>query len=502
MKLPLLFKQMTVRSGAIVIVKAMGLVGRVSLTRLIGAEGIGIYQIAYSYYGLILMIITGGLPTTLAIFTAKHPAHGWTWFKLFSLLLMIVGGALSLLSFWFSDQIAITLGNPDIYYSIRCLAPAIFAVPLLSLLRGYLQGLEQYGLIAVSELVEQMIRVISMLLLALFLLSNGPALAAGGSMLGTLLGGIISFAMLIIYLMFYNKRFNTIPHHEVVRVDYNATLKWFLQSSLIISFTRLLVPFSDVLDAIIIPNRLQAAGYSPSQATAMFGILTGMAMIVVYMPTIITAALSHTMTVKIVSEWREGKHAHFYRRTRIILEFGWVWGFASSLLLFVYHKDLSMLIFGTPEAGEPIKYLSVIPLLVGLRELTTSILWAQERRKIPFIGLAVGISCAVVLHYFLIAIPGLNFGGAAVGILTLELLAVIWNIRTLLVEIKELNYFRLLLDLFVIGGIMILVLLIFETSIAQLFSEQIRACLGMLLFGGSSAIYIFFRFQRHYNMIS
>lgn len=59
MKLPLILKQTMVRANAMIVVKAIGLVGKVFMTRLVGAEGMGLYQLAYSFYSLILMIISG-----------------------------------------------------------------------------------------------------------------------------------------------------------------------------------------------------------------------------------------------------------------------------------------------------------------------------------------------------------------------------------------------------------------------------------------------------------
>ncbi|MGE6663754.1 oligosaccharide flippase family protein [Paenibacillus xylanexedens] len=73
--------QTGIRLGAIALTKSFGLAGRVILTRFIGAEGIGLFQIAYAYFGFVLMLITCGLPTTLAMYTAGKKDRGWVWFK-------------------------------------------------------------------------------------------------------------------------------------------------------------------------------------------------------------------------------------------------------------------------------------------------------------------------------------------------------------------------------------------------------------------------------------
>ncbi|WP_169316523.1 oligosaccharide flippase family protein, partial [Paenibacillus riograndensis] len=116
-------RQSAIRAFALFIVKLTGLIGRVILTRIVGAEGIGLYQIAYSFYGFVLMF-TGGLPTTLAMASAKKPAQSWSLLKIISLGVILFGGIVSMAVFWNSPAISRFLGNPGLEYSIRGLAPS------------------------------------------------------------------------------------------------------------------------------------------------------------------------------------------------------------------------------------------------------------------------------------------------------------------------------------------------------------------------------------------
>lgn len=459
------------------------------------------YQMVYSYYGFALMVITGGFPTVLAMFTAKNAVRGWIWFKIISTVMVIFGGVISFCSFWFAFDIASMIGNPKLDFAIRCLAPALFAVPLLSLLRGYLQGLENYGMIALSELIEQAVRVASMLLLVVLFLHKGSPIAVGGGILGTFIGALIAFSTLILFFLLSSRKENEVSERGASSMKTIRTvLLWFFHSSLIIAFTRMLVPLSDFFDAIVIPNRLQAAGHTASEATAMFGVITGMAVIVVYMPTIVTAALSHTVTIKIVTDWREKRNKHFYLRMRKALELGWVWGGTAGLFLLVYGAELSRLIFGTDEAAAPIRYLAIIPLLVGLRELTTSMLWAQDRKKVPLTGLIVGICVSALSHYFLVRIPGFGYAGAAIGILALEFVAVVWNICALRQGWTYLFRLKLLLlDVISIAGALLLVTTFFIVPIINDLSETIKTYLGMIMFSAAAGLYILLRFF-YYNI--
>lgn len=427
MKLPVM-NSAALRAGAILVGKVIGFVGRATLTRILGAEGVGLYQIAYSCYGIFLMTITGGLPTALALFTAKHPARGWGAFRTLSVLIALAGAAASLLMYMQSDRIAILLGNPDVEAAIRCLAPALLAVPLLQLLRGYMQGTERYGSISFSEIAEQAVRVGAMIMLVLLFASEGTSSALGAGLTGTTIGALSAFLVLMACLV-------TRRSFPAGSIEFQPPLRGEVRSivhtSMAIGFTRLLMPASDFIDSLLIPRRLQTAGYTLSEATSIYGVIAGMAVIVAYMPTIVTAAISYTMTMKLASYYQQGELSSYQFMVRNILRLCWTWGLLSGMFLLLFADPLAHLLFSTPEAADPIRYFAVFPLFVGLRELTTSILWTQERKHVPFMGLLNGIVFSTALLFFLLAIPGCGYEAASIGILALEGIAVFCNLYAL-----------------------------------------------------------------------
>lgn len=477
-----LIRQTGVRLGAITLTKGLGLLGRVILTRIIGAEGIGVFQIAYAYFGFVLMLVTNGFPTALAIFTAGNKRMGWIWFKKLSFWLLLGGLFAFLLTLTFAEQISYVLGNTNSYYFIRALAPAFISVPLLALFRGYLQGLEKYEAIAFSEVAEQFVRITVMLTLCIFLLPQGAMFAGGLSMLGTSLGGIVAF---VILLIFYIRNTTSSTYKESLPGTSDGDMSWFVRSSMAICLTRLLIPLSDIADALIIPARLQQAGYSSHEATALFGVLTGMALLIVYMPTLVTAALSHTMTMKLANAWKEQKCSIFEHYSLHSIRFSWSWGIVSTLFLIVYAEELAFFLFHSKEAGHLIKSLSLIPLLVGVREITTSILWAREQKKITFMATAIGIVFAIGCHYFLIPSPYLQLYGAVIGILLMELIVLAANIfalRSILckVRIGKMIFVTLF---FSIGGVALGNLT--HLCILNFFPGTSGEIISMLIYGGS-----------------
>lgn len=429
MILPPMLKQMALRTSAMLIVKLLGLLLRIPLFRYLGPEGVGLYQIAYSFYGLVLTLLTGGMPMALTLFTAKNAGTGWRIYRDMSLLYIGVCTLLCTGFFLFTNEIALRLGNVKLELAIRMFLPALWIVPLLSLLRGYLQGLEVFGGIAVSEIVEQSVRVGTILLL----LSIGTSLslpqALGTAALGASAGAVCALVFLLMMLLLRQPRTSANPASGKAEPD--RTLRLFAHTTLALTATRLIIPLSDFLEASIVPMQLQSSGLTSGQALAIFGEMTGMAMTIVYIPTLITFSLTHTLSPKIAADWQERRFHRAFRRIGKAMNLSMLWGISASLFLFTFAEDLARLLFDQPKLATAIRLLSLCPLLAGLREVTTSVLWSVGRKKEPMRGILAGIACSMTMLFVLTGIPGWGYNGIAAGVLLFETIPVLWNLKVL-----------------------------------------------------------------------
>jgi stage V sporulation protein B len=385
-----LAKQMAFRLNAIVLVKVLGFLGRIPLYRILGAEGVGLYQIAYSFYGLIFTAVTGGFPTALALTTSRNRELGRRIFKALLYFSLLLGGGLGGAIYVFAPYLAMTLGNLNLVFAIRCTSPAVCVVPLLFVLRGYLQGLEYYRSIAASELIEQAARIAVLLVLTAIWIQYGEPVAVGGAVLGAFSGA--SCALLLLCAVFiYNSNHYSFkdPEPYKSRADSLTTqinrkqLKLFIGTALAISATRIIVPLSDFLDSIIIPFRLQISGLTYDEAISIFGEITGMAATVVYLPTVFTAVLSYTLSTKAAADWKDQNMERFVHRSKMAMELTWLWGIGTAMFLFFYANPLSIILFNDAGASKAIRYLALIPFFVGNRELTTTLLWCVNIKRDP-----------------------------------------------------------------------------------------------------------------------
>jgi len=501
MRLAPLIKQTALRTAALFLIKLIGIAARIPLFRILGSEGTGIYQIVYSIYGFALTLLSGGIPTSLALMTAKDKERGWRFLKDLVLPLAAAGLLFGVFLYASAPYMAHLLGDGQLAFSIRCVAPALLIVPILQVYRGYLQGVEWHGYLAASELLEQTVRVGTMLLLVVLWMKNGVYAAAGGAAFGAVTGAC--FAFWFLWMVLYRKHplswTDDRKHKQSLRrLLVGSGILLFLKTSSAITLTRIIVPTSDFLDALIIPNRLQESGLSQSKAISIFGEITGMASTIVYLPTIVTAAISYTIAAKLARDWQRKKTVDFIGRSRTSLEIGWLWGIGVMLILFFHADTLSMLFFGAREIAEPIRYLALIPLIVGLRELTTTILWATDHKRAPFIGLLLGLIVSVVLAYVLTAIPGFGYTGVAISLLAMEAMSLLWNMAILQKRHKHIiPLLPLVADFLFLAAIGFLftrvkILLPYFGIGAE--SELIRSIGDMLLLMGLVALYMLVRF--------
>ena len=288
--------------------KIMGAIYRIPLARLIGGEGMGLYQMAYPIYTTILSLATAGVPVAISVLVSRKETQGYSGdsrkiFRVSLLILLVFGLLLTLLVMQSAAFIANSvLKEPRAYYPILAVAPAIFFAGLMSVFRGYFQGHQSMIPTAVSQVIEQLFRVTAVLILAFLLFPRGLEYAAAGATFGAVVGGIIGLLVLLGY--YYSFRKAQRRSGEMLAYSGSTSVELgqeMVRLAIPVSFGAVVLPLVQMLDAIIVPGRLMATGYATSQATALYGELAGMAAVLISLPTIFTISIA-TSLVPAVSE--------------------------------------------------------------------------------------------------------------------------------------------------------------------------------------------------------
>lgn len=408
-----------------IVVKVIGSLNWIILSRVLGGEGIGLYQMGFPIYLMAITVSSAGIPVAISIITAEKLANkdyrgAKRVFNVSLRLLLVSGlifsGCLLFGAGWLIDNHYIR--DARAYWSIIALAPAVFFVTFLASFRGYLQGWQIMTPTAVSEVVEQLMRVFTMLIFADLLLPYGLAAASGGASMGA---GVGAFCALLVLMWFY-RRLKARLHQEIAAQDDSIPqesaghiIVRMMKLALPVSLSSLMLPIGANLDLLIVPQRLEVAGFDVRHATELFGYLTGMAVPLVNLATIFTASMTISL-VPSISESNTLKNFEAIReKIRIGFRVALIITFPCFMGLFFLAEKVAALIYNAPGAATAIQSMSVGILFLGMHQISTGVLQGLGRTSIPVINMIVACAAKIVIGWKLIAIPALGIVGASLA---------------------------------------------------------------------------------------
>lgn len=418
-------------AAAGVLSKVFGAVYRIPLARLIGAEGMGLYGMAYPLYTMILALSTAGIPVAISKLVAEKLARGepeeaGQVFRVAAWALFLSGLVFSLILFGLAHFLVVQglLRDARAYWPVVAIAPAILVVSVISALRGFFQGQQNMLPTAVSQVVEQLVRAGTALLLGYLLLKKGIEFAAAGAAFGAVTGAVAALGVLLWYLRTEGPAVGTEPVPGRARWD---ILKAIFILAIPVSLASLVMPIMQNIDVIIVPLRLGVAGYTTSEATALFGQLSQMAATLINLPTIITVSLAVSLVPAISAAAASGNRGELRARMQTALRLTVLLELPAFTGLFVLARPIMDLLYDLPAAGTALAALSASCLFLGLHQTTSGILQGLGRTDIPVRSLAIGAVVKVVLTYVLTAVPALGIRGAALGTVATFLVATLLN---------------------------------------------------------------------------
>ncbi|HHX24754.1 MAG: putative polysaccharide biosynthesis protein [Tepidanaerobacteraceae bacterium] len=405
------------------LVKVLGAFYRIPLALMIKDEGMGLYQMAYPIYLILLSISTAGLPTAISKMVAEDAARGryrnaYRIFVVSLAVLASVGLGLTLILIAGANYLSLEVyQNPKAYYPIISIAPAIFFVSIMSCFRGFFQGLQNMTPSAVSQVVEQIGRVVAVFILASLLLPYGVEYAAAGAAFGPVAGSIAGLIVLII--VYYNSKSSLL-------LKFKSDIGSSLESSIHIirrlfafaipiTLGGLISPFMNLADAAIVSKRLQEAGFSVKRATELFGQLTGMAAPIINLPVVVTTALSASLVPAISEAMALGNRKMVASRAETGIRMSIIFALPAAVGMYALAEPITVLLYKNAEAGISLKFLAWGVVFLAITQTSTGILQGIGKTMIPVQNMLIGAVIKVIINYALTGIPNINIKGAAIG---------------------------------------------------------------------------------------
>ena len=415
------FSGVSILSAATLISKVIGLFYRIPLVSVIGIGGMAYFLAANHIYITLYLIFAAGLPSAIAVLVSEKRAlqdHNGavgvyrTAVSLFLLLGLL--GSVGL--FVFADAIAVRIGLAGAGDSIRVIAPTLLFSSVASAIRGYFQGCERMMPTAVSEVIEAIGKLTFGLLGAKYAVAQGYAkdAASAFAVLGVTVGVFLSMLYLLLMRLWLRKKEGTCRGGMEKR-----HLSALLRIAAPMTLSSVLLSLTSLVDTVLIPRRLLAAGFGAEEAEIAYSGYGNLALPLYHLPTSLITPISLSLVPLVASARRSGQRRDEESVTRAALRLTTLLALPASMGLAVFSLPILRLLYPREHAVELaaplLSVLAVSVLLSALITVTNAMLTAYGHPSYAAVAMLLGAAVKIISEYLLVGLPACNIYGAPIS---------------------------------------------------------------------------------------
>lgn len=433
MKKTVFIKNAMILTVSALILRFAGIIFKVWLAKLIGSEGIGLYQLVFSVYILVATFATSGISTAVTRLVAEETALGSKKGSLKilrrSIELSLLIAVLSITVVFFGAEFIAEkfLGDLRAVPALKILPFSLPFMAVSSCIRGYFIARRKATPTAIAQLCEQAIRIILVVVLVKAFIKKGIAVCCGVVMLGDVISEFIGCLILFLNFIFDSKKLNNLKGRE--HPPYKIVKK-IMGISAPITSGRYLNSLLRTAENILVPKNLAKFPVSTSSALSQFGMIKGMALPILFFPSAILNSVS-TLLIPEMSEAAAKKQKRIVENgTKKILKLTSLISFIFAAIFFVAGDKIGFLIYKDNTVGFLLKALSPIVPLMYLDSISDGILKGLDQQKYTFFTAVSDSSLRILLIITTLRFSGLK--GFIVIMYFSNLFTCLLNVRRLL----------------------------------------------------------------------
>ncbi|MGX1826485.1 stage V sporulation protein B, partial [Heyndrickxia sporothermodurans] len=343
--------------------RVLGFINRMVIARSIGGEGVGLYMMAFPTLMLVITITQLGLPVAISKCIAEAAAIGDRQ-KIKKILAVSLTITVSL-SLIFTPGLILSapyltktlFTDSRIYYPLVAISPIIPIVAVSAVLRGYFQGMQNMKPYAISQVLEQSVRIILIAVLTTAFLQYGIEYAAAGAMIASIVGELASLAYM--FTMFkLRKKFKVRKKFFQAVSAGKETFYELMRVALPTTGSRFIGNISWFLEPIVVSHALAIAGLTAALATKEYCVLTGFALPLLMLPSFVTHSLS-TALVPAISEATSQRNFYLVEhRLQQALRFALLAGGISVVILYLFAEPIMQMMYGSTNGTNLVKLMA------------------------------------------------------------------------------------------------------------------------------------------------
>ncbi len=437
-----IFKNVAIITVFSVLTRLLGFLLRILLSRTIGAEALGLYQVALSIFMVLLTIVSSGLTLIISRLTASYRVTGdkkqigalvssglFIGLAVSVLLCLIVFVFRNLFSHLFSDENCINI--------LIILLPSLVFSSVYSVFRGAMWGYDNYFALCISELFEMVVKIV----LCVLLLNAGMTALAGAVTVAWsfTISCVLSAVFVVILYFSYGGKLSK-P---------NKIYRTILKQSTPITMVRVAGSLVQPLIALILPARLISFGYTVEQAMSVYGIALGMTYPLLFLPTTLIGSLSTALVPDISMAMVQNDSEHIQKRVTSSIGFSLLITFIFMTIYMGVGEMIGKFLFGEVLSGTLLEFSAWIMIPMGITNITSAILNSVGLEVKSFVNYIIGGIFTFLSVVFLTKYMGVNSLPLGMGVsMTITAILNIFMLkRKLKIEVKILKQLLLLIFL-------------------------------------------------------
>lgn len=380
----------------------LGFLYRIILSRTLGSEGLGVYQVALTVFAVFITVSSSGLPITLSRVISKHRARGYKRGEYAAtssalLITLLFSVPITLLLFLIRTPFSRIFADPrsaDLFYILLF---SLSFTSVYAIIRGCFWGNRRFFAYSFIELIEEIVMIVVGVLLIVFI-PAGPA-KENKAAVAVLVSYLSSFSIAVVYFFAKGGKLAS-PRGEFLPL---------LKSSLPVTAMRTSSSLMSSLISVLFPMRLMAAGCSSARAMSEYGVVYGMVMPVLMVP----GTLISSIALVLVPELSECFYKKEKEKLASLVEKALCYSVLIACVLIPLFiscgESVGIFLYSNAESGKLIAYSAPILLPVSVTMISTSMLNSMNCEKQTLAFFVAGSAAMLLCVWFL---PGYLGSGA------------------------------------------------------------------------------------------
>lgn len=414
--------------------RILGFFYRIFLSRTIGAEGLGLYNMIHPIYGICFALCAGSIQTALSQLIASRASHGRSIFHTGLVLSITMSCFLAVIVCKHADFIAaFVLMEPRCAPYLPIMGISVPFAAFHSCINGYYYGMQKSKIPAFSQAAEQILRMILVFKIAEHWLLQGKFITVELAVIGHLIGEIAAaiFTFLCMLLLPPQKADDAdISCKESLRSTLSDTAAPLMALALPLMGNRLILNLLSSAETIWIPSRLQMFGLTDSEAVSIYGVLTGMAMPFILFPSAITNSMAVLLLPSVAQAQAAGRQKEIQSSISISLRYSLYMGIFCIGIFTRFGNTLGNSVFHNSDAGRYIQILAWLCPFLYLATTMGSILNGLGNTRTTFLQNTAALLLRI--SFVLLGIPSFGIFAYLCGMLASEIFLAflhLWSLK-------------------------------------------------------------------------